>query len=258
MNLNVQSAFSLKGKNVIITGASSGIGKACAIACSEAGANVFLIARDKNRLEETLRSLSEGNHTYLSFDLSNVNEISSIISDYTKNYGPLYGLIHSAGIENTIPLQFCNAETYIEMFKINVVAGFELAKCLSKKTNCDISIGASYIFISSVMGTLGQEGKTAYSSSKGALISGAKSMAIELARKSIRVNTISPAIVETEMTKKMFETLPQESYNKIKEMHPLGFGCPEDVAFASVYLLSDASRWVTGTNLIIDGGYSAK
>ena len=117
---------------------------------------------------------------------------------------------------------------------------------------------SSFIFIASVRGFLGKPGAIGYCSSKGALISGMKAMALELARKGIRVNSISPAIVETEMTKKLFENIPAESKQEIEKMHPLGFGKPDDVANACIYLLSNASKWVTGTNLILDGGYSAQ
>jgi NAD(P)-dependent dehydrogenase (short-subunit alcohol dehydrogenase family) len=118
--------------------------------------------------------------------------------------------------------------------------------------------GASFVFISSVMGILGQSGKVAYSSSKGALISGAKAMALELAKKKIRVNCILPGVVETEMSNEMFQKLSEESKKSILEMHPLGLGKPEDIANACAFLLSDASGWITGTNLLVDGGYSAK
>ena len=142
------------------------------------------------------------------------------------------------------------------MFSVNVIAGFELAKIISKKKYL-YKNGASFVFISSVMGILGQLGKIGYCSSKGSLISGVKAMALELASKKIRVNCILPGVVETEMSNEMFQKLSEESKKNIVDMHPLGLGKPEDIAYACVYLLSDSARWVTGTNLIIDGGYSA-
>lgn len=253
-----QSVFSLDNKNIIITGASSGIGRACAVECSKAGAKVFLIARDQCRLNDTIQSLDGNGHLGFSFDLSEIDKISQFLNEQLKNFLPIHGLIHCAGIENTIPIQFLDERKYMDLYRINVIAGFELAKLISKKPNFNSIQGASLIFISSVMGFLGQDGKIAYSATKGALIAGVKSMAIELAKKSIRVNSVSPGIVETEMTRRMFDSLPVKSLEMIKGMHPMGFGRTEDIAYSCIYLLSDASRWITGTNLIIDGGYSAK
>ncbi|MCP4369642.1 MAG: SDR family oxidoreductase [Deltaproteobacteria bacterium] len=250
-------SFLLRGKNVIITGASSGIGRQCAITCSEMGANVILFARNEIRLQETITKLKTGTHLYYALDITQYDQIESFITQTVQKVGKISGFIHSAGIETTIPLHVMKSKNYENIFAINVVGGFEFAKILSKKTYlCEQ--GASFIFISSIMGTLGQLGKIGYCSSKGALIAGSKAMALELARKSIRVNCISPAIVETEMIAKLFENIPVEAKQSIVEMHPLGFGKPEDIANACVFLLSEASRWITGTNLIIDGGYSAK
>ncbi len=256
MNQNHLPPFTLDGKNIIITGASSGIGKACAIECSKVGAKLLLIGRNKARLENSISLLHGSGHFYLILDLSNTNEIVEIIKLTIQGFKPIHGFIHCAGIENTIPLQFMNEKKYSDFFNINVIAGFEIAKCISKKPY--YIDGLSIVFISSVMGFLGQEGKIAYSASKGALIAGAKSMAIEMVKKSIRVNTISPAIIETEMVKNMFANIPSSSIETIKKLHPMGFGKPEDIAFACIYLLSNAAKWITGTNLIVDGGYSAK
>lgn len=258
IDIDQLSVFSLKDKNIIITGASSGIGRACAITCSKAGARLLLIARDKGRVEETMTMLYGKGHSYFLLDLSNVEDIFPVMNVNIKDFLPIHGLIHCAGVENTVPLQALNQDRYLELFKINTIAGFELARCISRKTNYDSKAGASLIFLSSIMSMLGQEGKIAYSASKGAIVAGVRSLALELAKRSIRANAISPAMVETEMLSKMFEALPPESVDMIKGMHPLGFGKPEDIANACVFLLSDAARWITGTNLIIDGGYSAK
>jgi NAD(P)-dependent dehydrogenase (short-subunit alcohol dehydrogenase family) len=145
---------------------------------------------------------------------------------------------------------------YENMFAVNVIAGFELAKIISMKKYLNES-EASFVFIASVMGLLGQPGKVGYCSSKGALLSGTKAMALELAAKNVRVNCVLPGVVETPMTKKMLEKLPEDAMQSIKNMHPLGLGKPEDIANVATFLLSDASRWITGTSLIVDGGYSA-
>jgi NAD(P)-dependent dehydrogenase (short-subunit alcohol dehydrogenase family) len=249
-------AFSLSNKNIIITGASSGIGRECAITFSQLGANVILIARNEERLKKTFNKLSKGNHIVIVQDITKYDKLEEIVSNAVKKVGKISGFVHSAGIEITLPLRSMTPSYYEDMFAINVISGLELARIISKKKYLDKN-GASFVFISSVMGILGQLGKIGYCSSKGSLISGVKAMALELAFKKIRVNCILPGVVETEMSNEMFQKLSEESKENIVDMHPLGLGKPEDIAYACVYLLSDSARWVTGTNLIIDGGYSA-
>ena len=253
----MNSIFSLKNKNILITGASSGIGRQCAITFSQLGANVILIARNKERLKQTFDKLEKGNHLIISQDITEYNKLEEIVRCSVEKVGRISGFVHSAGIEMTLPLRSMTPSYYENMFAINVISGFELAKIISKKKYINKD-GASFVFISSVMGILGQSGKVGYCSSKGALISGTKAMALELAKKNIRVNCVLPGVVETEMSNKMFENLPEESKKTIMDMHPLGLGKPNDIAHACTYLLSDAARWITGTNLIVDGGYSAK
>ena len=249
--------FNLKNKNIIVTGASSGIGRQCVITFSQLGANVILIARSKERLKETYNRLNKGNHLIISQDITEYDRLEEIINTAVDKVGKISGFVHSAGIEMTLPVRSMQSSYYEEMFSVNVIAGFELARVISKKKYFDEK-RASFIFISSVMGILGQAGKVGYCSSKGALISGTKAMALELASKNIRVNCILPGVVETEMSSKMFQGLSEESKKEIINMHPLGLGKPEDIANACAFLLSDATRWITGTNLIVDGGYSAR
>jgi len=253
----VHSIFNLSNKNIIVTGASSGIGRQCAITFSQLGANIILIARNRKRLEETFNRLNKGNHLYISQDIIEYDKLENAINTVTEKIGKISGFVHSAGTEMTLPLKSMTSSYYENMFAINVISGFELARIISKKKYLDEN-GASFVFISSVMGMLGQAGKIGYCSSKGALISGAKAMALEMASKHIRVNCIISGVVETEMSNKMFESLPKESKKSVIDMHPLGLGKPNDIAYACAYLLSDAARWITGTNLIIDGGYSAR
>jgi len=253
----VNSIFNLKNKNIIITGASSGIGRQCAITFSQLGANVILIARNEERLKDTFNKLKKGNHLTISQDITEYNKLEEVVNTAVDKVGKISGFVHSAGIEMTLPLRSMRLSYYKKIFSVNVISGFELARIISKKKYLDKNV-ASFVFISSVMGILGQAGKVGYCSSKGALISGVKAMALELASKNIRVNCILPSVVETEMSKKMFENLPEESKKSIINMHPLGLGKPEDIANACVFLLSNTARWITGTNLIVDGGYSAK
>jgi NAD(P)-dependent dehydrogenase (short-subunit alcohol dehydrogenase family) len=249
--------FSLDNKNILVTGASSGIGASCCITCSEFGANLLLLGRSQKKLDQILEKLKSGNHSVLSYDLTNIEGIELVLKESIDKYGKIHGFIHSAGIDITSPLNTLRNIDYQTIFGTNVISGFEIARILSKKQYC-AEEGASYIFIASIMGVVGESAKTAYSASKGALLAGCRSMALELAAKGIRVNCISPAIIRTELVDKLFSELPAGAIEKIKALHPLGFGTPEDIANACVFLLSDKAKWITGSNLIIDGGYSCQ
>jgi len=248
----------IKDHRILITGASSGIGRACAIQCAQAGADVILLARDDKRLNETLEMMDHGNHSIVVCDLLNHQEIEPAIAKIVNELGKINGFVHSAGSELTIPFSMLKPHHYEQLYAINSVAGFEISRILSKTKNYNADTGARFVFVSSVMSLLGIEGKAAYCASKGALIAGVRAIALELAPKKIRVNCVSPGIVRTNMVEALFKTLPDTSVQKIKEMHPLGIGQPEDVANAVLFLLSKASTWITGSNLVIDGGYSIK
>jgi len=206
----MDSIFDLKNKNIIVTGASSGIGKQCAITFSQLGANVILIARNKERLKDTYNKLEKGNHLIISQDITKYDKLEEVVNTAVDKLGIVSGFVHSAGIEMTLPLRSMTPSYYENMFATNVISGFELARIISKKKYLDEK-GVSFIFISSVMGMLGQSGKIGYCASKGALISGSKAIALELAKKNIRVNCVLPGVVETEMSNKMLENLPEES-----------------------------------------------
>jgi NAD(P)-dependent dehydrogenase (short-subunit alcohol dehydrogenase family) len=255
--LNRMSFASLKNKLVVITGASSGLGEQCAITCSQLGATVVLIGRDKTRLQSVIARLEKGNHSFHSVDLTHYSELEDLVSTIVERHGQISGFVHAAGIDMTLPIKLTKPETYEKLFSINVIAGFEIAKHIVNKKNCKEE-GTSLVFIASVMSEQGQPAKVAYCASKGAIVSGVKAMALELAPKKIRVNSISPGIVKTPLVETMFRSIPEESQKSILEMHPLGIGEPEDVANACAFLLSEEARWITGTNLLVDGGYSAK
>ena len=247
----------LNGRSVFITGASSGIGKECAVKAAQLGANVILIARNPERLKETADSLTGDSHLYFPCDVTDNDSLEGIVSQAVETLGPVSGFIHSAGMESTIPLRNMNPARYEEIFGVNVFAGFEIARLLSKKKYLEPS-GSSFIFISSVMGIRGEPGKVGYGSCKAALLGGIKSMALELAPKKVRVNCILPGLVETEMSAKLFRSIPPASKEEIIKKHPLGLGQPADVANLCMFLLSGLSRWITGTDISIDGGYSAR
>lgn len=249
--------FSLSNKTILITGASSGIGRSCAVQCSKMGASLLLMGRNVDELNRTVSELQPGTKVEMIVaDFSKMIDLELVIAEKIVTIGKIAGFIHCAGVEKTLPLKKQTSEVFQSIFDINVFAGFELAKIISlKKYKAE---KASFVFIASVAGMVGESGKTIYSASKGAVISGARSMSMELARSDIRVNSISPAMVKTPILEKMFDGIGEEATQNIIKKHPLGIGEPEDVANACVFLLSDAAKWITGTNLVIDGGYTAQ
>ncbi|MCX7548871.1 SDR family NAD(P)-dependent oxidoreductase [Xanthomarina sp. F1114] len=247
--------FTLKGKTVLITGASSGIGEATAIACDQLGARLLILGRNEERLLGTLKKLSANDHRTLTIDLTDFESLEKEIPVFLKEVNSIEGIVHAAGITSTYPFKLFKPTQLDTILKVNVQTAFYLTKLVLTKLNKQ---GASIIFISSIMASVGEKAKTMYAMSKGAVSAGAKSLAIEYASRNVRVNSIAPGIVNTPMTAnatyKKNETLHAETLAQ----YPLGFGNPEDIAYSCVYLLSDASKWVTGTEIVIDGGYSAK
>lgn len=254
----VQDFFSLRGKVIVITGASSGIGRACAIRCAEAGASVILIARNPNRLEETAQMLPAGAaYAIIAADLSAPTLPEEALAQAIQKLGKVHGLIYAAGVSTTLPLRMLDAEKVNSFYQTNVTGAILLTKWLARPANFN-GEGGSVVFLSSVMGMVGEVGKTVYSLTKGALIAGAKSMALELAPKNIRVNTIAPGVVVTPLTDSAVYSQTTDAKEKIIALHPLGLGNTDDIALACIYLMSDAARWITGTNIPIDGGYTAR
>jgi len=247
--------YILTDKTILVTGASSGIGQACAKAISRLGGRVILVARDENRLEAVRQQLSGTGHTVFSQDLIQFDALNDLVKTMAEG-GSIFGMVHAAGIEMTLPLRSMRSEYYEKLFALNVTAGFELARLISKKKIRN-SAGGSYVFISSTMGLVGQSGLVGYCSSKGALIAGSRAMAAELALHHIRVNCICPGHVKnTHMSNQLFSALSEEAKARIVDAHPMGLGMPEDVAHACVFLLSDAARWITGIAMPVDGGYT--
>lgn len=252
----MNNMYDLKSRNILITGASSGIGRQCAISCSKMGARLVLVGLETDKLQNTISQLEGDDHIFYTQDITEYEKLEPIIKESVEKIGPINGFIHSAGIEMSRPLKVLKPENYEKVIAVNAISSFEIIRILSKIKYLPAE-GASYVLISSVMGVLGDIGNIAYCSSKGALLSAGKAMALELAPKKIRVNCVLPGVVQTEMALALFNTISEESKNSILKMHPLGLGKPEDVANACVFLLSAASRWITGTNFYVDGGYSA-
>lgn len=200
---------------------------------------------------------SPESHLVYSIDLAELSGIEAAIKEAVEKMGKLHGLVNAAGISTTLPLKLISNDKLDEFFKTNVYSAVLMSRLFTKQAIVS-NEGGSVIMFSSVMGIVGETGKTLYSLTKGALISAAKSMALEFASKKIRFNAISPGVVVTPMSQNAVYSQDEESLNKITALHPLGLGMPDDIANACVYLLSDASRWVTGSNLVVDGGYTAR
>ena len=248
------NSFSLKNKTVLITGASSGIGEASAIECDKHGAKLLLLGRDEKRLNKTLSKLSNKGHRKLSVDLTHFENLVNDLNIFLEDIHDIDGVINSAGITSTLPFKIFKPNQLEKILNINVTASFFLTKLLLPKLNKE---GASIVFISSVMANVGEKAKTMYSISKGAVSAGSRSLALEYSSRNIRVNSIAPGIINTPMTKNSTYKQNKELFSKTLEKYPLGFGEPSDVANACVFLISDASKWITGSEIVIDGGYSA-
>ena len=249
--------FSLERKVVVVTGASSGIGRQCAISCSQMGAKVVLIARNEQRLSETLSRMEGDGHLSVTFDLTEFGRLKDCVKGVVSKVGAIDGLVNCAGISTTIPFKLIDETRLEEFFHVNVFSAMELTKHFCQMGNISKQ-GGSIIFLSSVMGCVGENGKSLYSMTKGALISAARSLACEYARRNIRFNCISPGAILTPINQNLPHMKNPEARAALEAKHLLGFGETSDIANACVYLLSDASHWVTGQNLVVDGGYTAR
>ena len=248
--------MNLTGCSFLVTGASSGIGRETAVLLSQLGARIVLVGRNQERLNETSRNLSGSSHHAEVFDLSQTEQIPSWVKSLCATVGPLNGLVHCAGIQSTMPLRVSSPAVFEEAYRINVIATAMLVKGFRQKGCC--TSGGSIVLLSSVMGLVGGVAVSAYSSSKAAVLGLTRSLALELARETIRVNCVVPGVVKTEMTEQVFSSLTPDQVSSIESMHPLGFGKPRDVAHAIAFLLADTASWITGSSLVVDGGYTAR
>ena len=242
--------FSLENKTILVTGASSGIGKAIAIECSKMGAKVVITGRNEQRLQETYEQLEGAQPAYIVANLTKKEDIETLVSQINS----LNGLVNCAGLTIPKPFKFLQEEDIQEVMTVNFNAPLLLTQLLVKKKK--LQKASSIVFISSISGTkVSYIAGSIYSASKGAINGICKGLALELAPQQIRVNTVVPGMVETNIVSGGEVT--QEQLEADKKKYPLKrYGKPEEVACAVIYLLSDASSWVTGSNLLIDGGYT--
>lgn len=241
--------FTLKGKTILVTGASSGIGQATAVECAQMGAEVVITGRDTKRLQATA-DLVGTPKTLIAADLTNQEDVEHLVAALP----PLDGAVLCAGNSTTLPLQFGSREKFDEMFNVNFFAPVELLRLMYKKKV--LQKGASVVLIASIGGTHSfMPGNGVYGASKAALNSLMKYAAREYASRKIRVNSICPGMVDTPLIHR--GTITEEQLAEDAKRYPLGrYGKPDDIANGVVYLLSDASSWLTGHDLVIDGGFS--
>jgi NAD(P)-dependent dehydrogenase (short-subunit alcohol dehydrogenase family) len=239
--------------NILITGATSGIGLETLKSLLEDKNKVFAVARDFSKISNLLE-LHSDRIVPITFDLKETENIEKIFNEINLVDEKLNALIHCAGIEETIPLTLYSPVKIKNIYEVNVFAGIELLRHFTKKKYSND--GASAVFVSSVMGVLGQPGKIGYCSTKAAVLGMVKASALEFAKRKIRVNAVLPGVVNTPMTQNLFTQISAENVEEIKAMHPLGIGEVSDVVPTIEFLISPKSRWITGQNFIIDGGYS--
>jgi NAD(P)-dependent dehydrogenase (short-subunit alcohol dehydrogenase family) len=246
----MHNPFSLSGKKILVTGASSGIGKSVAIESSKMGATVCITGRNLDNLNKTFLALEGSENLSIVADVTNTLELDALVAQLPI----LDGIIHSAGVSHPTPFPFVNEEKINQTFSVNFNAPVLLNLALLKQKK--INKNASIVFISSISGVhISSPGGSVYSASKAAINGIMKGMAIDLAGKGIRVNSINPGMVETDIL--LGSGISEEQLLEEKKKYPLKrFAQPIEIAYAAIYLLSDASQWVTGSNLKVDGGYT--
>lgn len=245
----MENPFSLEGKTILVTGASSGIGRGICVDFSKMGANVILTARNEERLLQTLSMMEDGTHKIIRADLSKKEELEGLV----KELPTIDGVVFCAGMIKTMPVKNISRRAVEEIFDVNIISEIILSTLLLKTKK--LKHGSSVVFISSVSTFNVKVGNSLYSATKGATNSFAKAMALEVSKLKIRVNCIQPGFVPSAILSQ--GAIEEDSFLKFyADRHPLGFGTPSDIANCCIYLVSDASKWVTGSIFTIDGGYT--
>lgn len=244
--------FNLTDKHIVVTGASSGIGRETAVLLSKLGAKVTIVARREEALKETLATMEGTENRLFLCDLSETENIAGLVTEIVAAAGPVDGLIHCAGIGVNMPIAVTKTGTIESVMKTNFYSFAELIRLFSKKKN--FNSGASFVGVSSVASIKGDKTQGAYAASKAAMNAYVHPAAKELADKGIRVNTVAFGVIKTEAYNKFLESGGQDS--ALKDQY-LGYGEPYDAANLLAFLVSGASRLITGSTLVCDGGYTS-
>jgi len=249
------AADCLRDRRILVTGGSSGLGRATAILAARCGAQVAVTGRDEARLEETLQRLEGEGHSAHVADLSDAEAAADAVSAIVAERGTLDGAFYSAGTTLVLPAKLQKNRHLDDVFGAGLRGAFGMVRALLKKNA--LSDGGSIVFMSSFSSVRGRQGMTAYCAAKAGLDGMVRALALEVAARRIRVNSIVAGAVETAMHESILEGINQEAIEDYRSRHPLGFGQPDDVAHAAVFLLSDGAKWITGSAMAVDGGAAA-
>lgn len=241
------------GRTVLITGASSGLGRAAAVAIAAHGGKVVVTGRDQIRLDITVAALAGEGHRAIATPLDNADQAAAMMTEAAAQAGGLDGVFHSAGVGLVLPMRLVKQHHLDQVLGAALQGAFGIARASAKAQV--MKPGASIVFMSSASAHRGRHGMVAYSAAKAAVEGLTRSLACELAAKSVRVNAIAGGGVETEMHERWLHTLTAEALSAYADQYLLGFGQPEDLANAVMFLMSPAASWITGTTMVVDGGY---
>ena len=246
----------LAGRRILVTGASSGIGRDAAIRLSHVGAQLAITGRDVTQLGKTASMLNGENHAIYASAIADAEAMAELIATMVDERGPFHGVFHSAGSSLVLPAKLTKNKHIEALFDAAVMGALGVARAAGRKGT--VEDGGSLVFMSSVSSLRGRAGMVAYSAAKAAVDGMVRALAAELAPRRIRVNSIVSGAVATAMHDEFVKSVSETLVDNYRNLHMLGFGQPSDIADAATFLFSDASRWVTGTGLVVDGGYTAK
>lgn len=246
----------LAGQRILVTGASSGIGRATAMLLAECGAQLVITGRDQARLAQTLSALSGDGHVARIYNLDGSDDIAEFLKELTAHERPLSGMFHAAGVEMARAIKLSKSQHVEQVFSSSIHSALALARGAALRGV--MRDGAALLFMSSVAAQSGQAGLTVYAAAKAAIDGMVRSLAMEMAPRGMRVNSIAAGAVQTEMHARHVRSLSAEALQDYEHRHPLGFGRVEDIAQVAAFLLSDAGRWISGATWTVDGGYGAR